>query len=154
MQFVLFKSSNLIMNCFWIFVFIFGCLVNYKWLFIIISLYEVLKVHSCKCCSHNNTSFPREYHLHSYTSGAEGIRTPDPLLARQVLSQLSYNPRLVLYSVCLSLWLAVGLNGLEPSTSRLSGVRSNQLSYKPFLNSAATYFPTQLPMQYHRPGKA
>ena len=24
--------------------------------------------------------------------GAEGIRTPDPLLARQVLSQLSYNP--------------------------------------------------------------
>ena len=25
-------------------------------------------------------------------SGDEGIRTPDPLLARQVLSQLSYNP--------------------------------------------------------------
>ena len=25
----------------------------------------------------------------------------------------------------------VGLNGLEPSTSRLSGGRSNQLSYKP-----------------------
>ena len=28
----------------------------------------------------------------SRTSGDEGIRTPDPLLARQVLSQLSYTP--------------------------------------------------------------
>ena len=27
----------------------------------------------------------------------------------------------------------VGLDGLEPSTSRLSGVRSSHLSYKPFL---------------------
>ena len=52
-------------------------------------------------------------------SGDKGIRTLDPLLARQVLSQLSYTP------------IRVGLNGLEPSTSRLSGVRSNQLSYNP-----------------------
>ena len=29
------------------------------------------------------------------------------------------------------LFSLVGLNGLEPSTSRLSGVRSNQLSYNP-----------------------
>ena len=29
----------------------------------------------------------------------------------------------------------VGLGGLEPPTSRLSGVRSNQLSYKPILKS-------------------
>ena len=28
----------------------------------------------------------------------------------------------------------VGLDGLEPSTSRLSGVRSNHLSYRPKLN--------------------
>ena len=29
----------------------------------------------------------------------------------------------------------VGLDGLEPSTSRLSGARSNHLSYRPFLGS-------------------
>ena len=29
----------------------------------------------------------------------------------------------------------VGLGGLEPPTSRLSGVRSNHLSYKPIKNS-------------------
>ena len=47
----------------------------------------------------------------------------------------------------------MGLSGLEPPTSRLSGVRSNRLSYKPifFLNLAATYSPTSSPMQYHRP---
>ena len=30
----------------------------------------------------------------------------------------------------------MGLSGLEPPTSRLSGVRSNQLSYKPILKSS------------------
>ena len=41
--------------------------------------------------------------------------------------------------------IMVGLNGLEPSTSRLSGVRSNQLSYNP-MNLAATYFAIPLPV--------
>ena len=52
-------------------------------------------------------------------NGDGEIRTLDPLLARQVLSQLSYTPT------------DMGLSGLEPPTSRLSGVRSNRLSYKP-----------------------
>ena len=55
------------------------------------------------------------------------IRTHNPLLARQVLSQLSYTPVLPLEIIK---W-EMGLSGLEPPTSRLSGVRSNLLSYKP-----------------------
>ncbi|BBD07329.1 hypothetical protein DFE_3254 [Desulfovibrio ferrophilus] len=50
------------------------------------------------------------------TGGGERSRTDDPLRAKQVLSHLSYTPTTVV----------VGLDGLEPSTSRLSGVRSNQ----------------------------
>ena len=61
-------------------------------------------------------------------SGDGENRTLDPLLARQVLSQLSYAP---LYSVISKFFKSMGLSGLEPPTSRLSGVRSNQLSYKP-----------------------
>ena len=68
--------------------------------------------------------------------GDEQNRTVDPLLARQVLSQLSYTPR---YYRDLLLILAlfffseelVGSSGLEPPTSRLSGARSNHLSYEP-----------------------
>ena len=30
----------------------------------------------------------------------------------------------------------MGLNGLEPSTSRLSGVRANQLSYRPVITKS------------------
>ena len=38
----------------------------------------------------------------------------------------------------LNLSLQVGLSGLEPPTSRLSGVRSNRLSYKPRSMSKCT----------------
>ena len=34
----------------------------------------------------------------------------------------------------------VGLNGFEPATSPLSGVRSNQLSYRPILLTALLYY--------------
>ena len=37
--------------------------------------------------------------------------------------------------ILVTLVIKLGLNGLEPSTSRLSGVRSNQLSYKPKLET-------------------
>ena len=36
------------------------------------------------------------------------------------------------FFICRASSALVGLDGLEPSTSRLSGVRSNHLSYKPF----------------------
>ena len=35
----------------------------------------------------------------------------------------------------------MGLSGLEPPTSRLSGVRSNQLSYKPISKALQSFFP-------------
>ena len=90
--------------------------------------------------------------------GDEENRTPDPLLARQMLSQLSYTPIvdsilwrcwffgmlsffdgfLFFFVFSLSVWCdlwvrenVVGLTRLELVTSRLSGVRSNQLSYRP-----------------------
>ena len=58
--------------------------------------------------------------------GASRDRTDDPLLAKQVLSQLSYGP------------IVVGLGGLEPPASPLSGVRSNHLSYRPNLSVLAS----------------
>ena len=54
--------------------------------------------------------------------GGERDRTDDPLLAKQVLSQLSYTP---------GNWM-VGLVGFEPTTPALSRRCSNQLSYRPF----------------------
>ena len=57
--------------------------------------------------------------------GASRDRTGDPLLAKQVLSQLSYGP------IISGSQSVVGLGGLEPPASPLSGVRSNHLSYRP-----------------------
>ena len=53
--------------------------------------------------------------------GDEETRTPDPLLAKEMLCQLSYVPATPSGEV-------VGVSGLEPETSALSGQCSNQLS--------------------------
>ena len=66
-----------------------------------------------------------------WPNGDGEIRTLDPLLARQVLSQLSYTPIWILFNSIGLAFKLMGLSGLEPPTSRLSGVRSNRLSYKP-----------------------
>ena len=85
----------------------------------------------------------------SFTDGgARRDRTDDLLLAKQALSQLSYGPTdagTFSRSPRLGLWQQVsirdlprpcqgkmvGLGRLELPTSRLSGVRSNHLSYRP-----------------------
>lgn len=61
--------------------------------------------------------------------GAGGTRTPDFLLAKEALSQLSYGPTVsgVRCQVSGGSEL-VGDGGLEPPTSVLSGPRSNRLS--------------------------
>ena len=56
--------------------------------------------------------------------GGEGVRTPDPELAKLVLSQLSYTP------------YQMDLGRVELPTSRLSGVRSNHLSYRSVVSNA------------------
>ena len=99
----------------------------WAYVFTYASRYAVFKVHVYTRC------FLDVYH------GDREIRTLDPLLARQVLSQLSYAPleylsipgSLPVHPPPSAAFLTVGLSGLEPPTSRLSGVRSNQLSYKP-----------------------
>ena len=48
--------------------------------------------------------------------------------------------------ICMSFSTQMGLSGLEPPTSRLSGVRSNRLSYKPGYDLALTCSPIPSPV--------
>ena len=66
-------------------------------------------------------------YVRSSSGGAKRDRTADLLRARQALSQLSYGP-VLLQDPTQKL---VGLGRFELPTSPLSGVRSNQLSYRP-----------------------
>ena len=64
--------------------------------------------------------------------GAEGGRTLDLRLAKPALSQLSYSPACrPLESSSPHPLSKVGLGRFELPTSSLSGMRSNQLSYRP-----------------------
>jgi hypothetical protein len=62
--------------------------------------------------------------------GAEQDRTVDFRLARAALSHLSYSPNSGQEPP------GVGLARVELATSRLSGVRSNQLSYRPMVTGS------------------
>ena len=63
-------------------------------------------------------------HLRLRRNGDDRVRTDGLRLARAALSQLSYIPLPKTRSV-------MGLGRVELPTSRLSGVRSNHLSYRP-----------------------
>jgi hypothetical protein len=97
------------------------------------------------------SDFKFQNHQHGI-GGGEGIRTPDPMVANHVLCQLSYTPFEISnfrfqiskcktpFEVCKppfgicsmkSEIPMVGLGRFELPTSPLSGVRSNQLSYRP-----------------------
>ena len=88
---------------------------------------------------------PRCRPLGARAGGGERNRTDDLLLAKQALSRLSYTPRPepgfraaetgsspTAPNPALRM---VGLGRLELPTSRLSGVRSNRLSYRPVLSA-------------------
>ena len=76
---------------------------------------------------------PRQTARHGQDIGGDDRdRTGDPLLAKQVLSQLSYSPVLVgTREEHGDGANVVGLGRVELPTSALSGLRSNQLSYRP-----------------------
>ena len=70
--------------------------------------------------------FINQHPILTLDRGADRDRTDDLLVANQALSQTELQPRS--RSLVRS---RVGLSGVEPLTSRLSGVRSNHLSYRP-----------------------
>ena len=73
------------------------------------------------------------------TGGGRRDRTDDPLLAKQVLSQLSYAPFPdLLQGTCPRPTKLVGLVGFEPTTPALSRRCSNRLSYRPLSLSSST----------------
>ena len=92
----------------------------------------------CRCLCNRFYRVPHAPRHHPKTGGGERDRTDDLLVANQALSQLSYTPISRCPPVSTHIRPAprppedvVGLGRFELPTSRLSGVRSNQLSYRP-----------------------
>jgi hypothetical protein len=81
----------------------------------------------CGCQRADARSRPAPARIFPAPGGDDRNRTGDPLLAKQVLSRLSYIPPSV-----------VGLGRVELPTSRLSGARSNHLSYRPGKNATGS----------------
>ena len=103
-----------------------GCLIIILILKIIFQ-YSVFKVQTCG--GFQKLSFlPPRWRLRDSNS------RPPACKAGALPTELSpHGPDLIRYALLLLL----GLSGLEPPTSRLSGVRSNRLSYKPLYLAAS-----------------
>ena len=82
-------------------------------------------IHLVGLCMVQKVVPPAGFHaaVRSRDGGDEETRTPDLLLAKEMLFQLSYVPLATAGQA-----LMVGVSGLEPETSALSGQCSNQLS--------------------------
>ena len=78
--------------------------------------------------------------MQGFSGGGERVRTDDLLRARQALSQLSYTPE--------KRPLMVGLDGFEPSTSRLSGVRSNRTELQALTQTCRAYLHSGLSKEH------
>ena len=78
--------------------------------------------------------------------GAERDRTADLMLAKHALSQLSYSPTFWVPAAKM-----VGLGRFELPTSPLSGVRSNQLSYRPRIYDRPAPPPSKCPAALKKP---
>ena len=121
------------------------------------------RVHRHVCGSKN--LFPRSRRAqsrlgksHMTCGGARRVRTDDLMLAKHALYQLSYGPSGAPSGQAMGRGdlvgqrrlgnasrrgRVVGPGGLEPPTSRLSGVCSNQLSYRPELQARALAIASQ-----------
>ena len=118
-------SQSLWRNCIWFYPFA----VSFKKFdfSLHITLCSVFKVQSSRAARRSQTSLSSLRSLFSFRKTGCFVRARFNPSASKVAS-------LTLLTFCFVVLLSqglVGLSGLEPPTSRLSGARSNRLSYKP-----------------------